>query len=57
MLSIHDNPIVIQQLRDVDGFEAYEQRRKGQYDKKLGTGAMQPGERFDEGADQDRARK
>lgn len=53
MLSLHSNPIVMQQLRETEGFEAYEKRRQGQYDKKIDTGAMQPGERFDQGADQD----
>ena len=54
MLSLHENPIFMHQFRETDGFEAYERRRQQQYDKKLGTGAMQPGERFDEGADHDK---
>lgn len=50
MLSLHENPITMEQLREVDGFEIYDQRRKTSYDKKIDMDVLQDGG-FDEGID------
>lgn len=50
MLSLHENPITMEQLREVDGFVTYDERRKTSYDKKIDMDILQDSG-FDEGAD------
>lgn len=50
ILSLHDNPITMQELREVDGFEEFESRRKTLYDKKIEMDILKDNG-FDEGAD------
>lgn len=51
MLSLHNNPIYIKDIIEIEGYEGYEGRRRRHYDKKLDNDAMAPGETFDEGGD------
>lgn len=50
VLSLHDNPITMQELREVNGFEEFELRRKNLYDKKIDMDILKDSG-FDEGAD------
>eukprot|EP00210_Caulerpa_lentillifera_P006501 g6210.t1 len=53
MLSLHGNGIQLRNLRTLDGFDDYENRRRSYYDKKIDGDSMQINERFDEGIDND----
>jgi Leucine-rich repeat (LRR) protein len=50
-LSLHDNPITPQQLESTPGFEAYNARRRGKYDKGISGGALLNSNGLDEGVD------
>lgn len=50
-LGLHNNPITVEQLQTTAGFEAFEARRRGKFDKKIAGGiAIGPGG-LDEGVD------
>ncbi|GAB4818031.1 hypothetical protein N2152v2_005077 [Parachlorella kessleri] len=48
-LSLHDNPITSEQLRETSGYAEFDARRKAKYDKQVGMKLH--GEGFDEGVD------
>lgn len=48
-LSLHQNPLTVETLRETEGFAEYDQRRRTKYDKKLDFAVMSNG--HDEGAD------
>ena len=48
---LNDNPITMEQLQEVPGFDAYLVRRKGRLDKIVD---MKVGANFDEGVDYER---
>lgn len=50
-LSLHGNPITIDQLREVEGWEEFDQRRRAKYSRRLELQALASSEGFDEGAD------
>lgn len=50
-LSLHGNPITPQQLEASPGFESYNSRRKGKYDKNIAGGALLNSNGLDEGVD------
>ncbi|GMH46033.1 hypothetical protein BSKO_13997 [Bryopsis sp. KO-2023] len=50
MLSLHDNPITMEQFRETQNFQIYEARRKHNFDKKIDMDVMDDGG-FDEGVD------
>lgn len=50
-LSLHDNPITPQQLESTPGFEAFNARRRGKYDKGIAGGALLNSNGLDEGVD------
>ena len=39
-LSLHANPMTIEELQATDGYELMEARRRKKFDKQIGTGAM-----------------
>ena len=49
-LGLHGNPISLQELQALEGFEAFEERRRKKYDKKVDMSVM-GSEGFDQGAD------
>lgn len=49
-LGLHGNPISLQELQALEGFEAFEERRRRKYDKKVDMSVM-GSEGFDQGAD------
>ena len=49
-LGLHGNPISLQELQALDGFDAFEERRRKKYDKKVDMSVM-GSEGFDQGAD------
>ncbi|XP_024537594.1 LRR repeats and ubiquitin-like domain-containing protein At2g30105 isoform X1 [Selaginella moellendorffii] len=50
-LDLHGNPITIEALREIDGWEEFDARRKAKYDKQMVFQVMGPSDGFDEGAD------
>lgn len=48
-LSLHDNPITVEELRNTEGWAAHDARRRQKHDKQLGSEVLGPG--MDEGAD------
>ena len=38
-LSLHSNPITAEQLRETEGYAAFDERRRKKYDKQVGGGA------------------
>jgi hypothetical protein len=50
-LSLHGNPLTVEQLRDGDGWAEFDARRRAKHDKQLSMQVMQPSAGFDEGAD------
>lgn len=50
-LSLHDNPITPQRLESTPGFESYNARRRGKYDKGIAGGALLNSNGLDEGVD------
>lgn len=55
-LSLHGNPIKPDTLAATDGFEAFEARRRGKYDKAIAGGALLSKRGLDEGVDREVAR-
>lgn len=55
-LSLHDCPVTVQQLRDADGWAAFDARRRARHSKAMDAGVL-GASNFDEGADADRRRK
>lgn len=49
-LGLHGNPISLQELQALEGFDAFEERRRKKYDKKVDMSVM-GSEGFDQGAD------
>lgn len=49
-LGLHNNPITVEQLQATEGFDAFEARRRGKYDKKIAGGIAITGG-LDEGVD------
>ena len=50
-LSLHGNPLTVEQLREADGWAEYDARRCAKHDKQLGMRVMHPSAGYDEGAD------
>lgn len=50
-LGLHGNELTVEDLRQVDGWPAFDERRRRKLDKQLGGGAMGAAAGFDEGAD------
>lgn len=50
-LSLHGNQITIDQLRQVEGWEEFDERRRAKYSKRLELQALASSSGFDEGAD------
>ena len=50
-LSVHDNPVTLEQLRELDGWAAYDARRRSRVDKQLAGGVLGTGGGLDEGSD------
>ncbi|KAL4424792.1 hypothetical protein ABPG77_000832 [Micractinium sp. CCAP 211/92] len=48
-LSLHGNPLTIEQLRETPGFAEFDERRRAKYDKQVDMRVLNTG--FDEGAD------
>ena len=53
-LSLHDNPVKLDALRDVDGWHAFDARRQARANKALDSRVMLGSSVFDEGADNKR---
>ena len=51
-LDIHDNPVTIQQLRESEGWEVFDARRKAACDKLIDSRVLSGPKNFDEGADE-----
>ncbi|CAI5498874.1 unnamed protein product, partial [Closterium sp. Naga37s-1] len=50
-LSLHGNQITMDQLREIEGWEEYDERRRAKYSKRLELQALASSSGFDEGAD------
>lgn len=50
-LSLHNNPITAAALRDLNGFNEFDERRRKKYSKQMDMHVMAPSGGFDEGAD------
>ncbi|CAI7747871.1 unnamed protein product [Closterium sp. NIES-54] len=50
-LSLHGNQITIDQLREIEGWEEYDERRRAKYSKRLELQSLASSSGFDEGAD------
>lgn len=50
-LGLHNNPITVEQLQGTEGFDAFEARRRGKYDKKIAGGIAIGAGGLDEGVD------
>ena len=53
-LSLHNNPVKLDALRDIDGWDAFDARRKARANKALESRVMLGSSVFDEGADSQR---
>eukprot|EP00897_Mesotaenium_endlicherianum_P002348 jgi/Mesen1/2140/ME000152S01226 len=53
-LSLHGNEVVVEQLRELPGWDDFNERRKAKYTKQLDFNAMGTSSGFDEGADTQR---
>ncbi|GBG91496.1 hypothetical protein CBR_g52452, partial [Chara braunii] len=53
-LLLHGNPLTVEELRQVEGWQAFDERRKAKYGKQLQFGVMGSTSGFDEGADAER---
>lgn len=56
-LSLRDNAATMEELREIDGWDAYETRRKARAGKVLESRVMLGERAFDEGADVERFRR
>ncbi|WOL15559.1 hypothetical protein Cni_G24340 [Canna indica] len=52
-VSVHDNPISMDQFQQMGGFEEFEERRKKKYDKQIDSNVMMSSKGLDEGIDND----
>ena len=50
-LSLHNNPITVEGLRETPGFLEFEARRRKKYDKQVDMKVLGQGSGFDQGAD------
>ncbi|XP_020240789.1 plant intracellular Ras-group-related LRR protein 7 isoform X3 [Asparagus officinalis] len=50
-LSLHDNPIAMEQFQQMDGFLEFEARRKKKFDKQIDSNVMMSSTALDEGLD------
>ncbi|PWZ57041.1 Plant intracellular Ras-group-related LRR protein 7 [Zea mays] len=50
-LSLHDNPITMDQFQQMDGFGEFEARRRKKFDKQIDSGVMMGSTALDEGVD------
>eukprot|EP00191_Tetraselmis_sp_GSL018_P007211 CAMPEP_0177604524 /NCGR_PEP_ID=MMETSP0419_2-20121207/16169_1 /TAXON_ID=582737 /ORGANISM="Tetraselmis sp., Strain GSL018" /LENGTH=385 /DNA_ID=CAMNT_0019098523 /DNA_START=365 /DNA_END=1518 /DNA_ORIENTATION=+ len=51
-IDLHGNPVTVQQLRETDGWELFDARRRAACDKGIESGVMPGTGAFDEGADE-----
>lgn len=56
-LDVHDNPVTVQQLRELPGWDAFDARRRAACDKAMGAKVMGGTKGFDEGADEQQWRR
>lgn len=54
-LDLHGNPVDLSELREMEGYKAYEERRQRKYNRQIGMQTM--AQSFDEGADAAQHRK
>ncbi|GJN08671.1 hypothetical protein PR202_ga26620 [Eleusine coracana subsp. coracana] len=50
-ISLHDNPITMDQFQEMDGFQDFEARRKKKFDKQIDSNVMMSSTALDEGID------
>ncbi|KAF3328661.1 plant intracellular Ras-group-related LRR protein 7 [Carex littledalei] len=50
-ISLHDNPISMDQFQQMDGFEEFESRRRKKFDKQIDSNVMMSSTALDEGLD------
>ena len=50
-LSVHNNPVTVEQLREVDGYKELDARRRAKAEKAIGGRVLGASSAFDEGAD------
>jgi hypothetical protein len=50
-LSLHDNPVTVEQLREMDGYDSFNARRLAKVDKQIEMRTMLNRDGLDEGAD------
>lgn len=50
-ISLHNNPISMDQFQQMEGFDEYEARRRRKFDKQIDSNVMMNSNRLDEGFD------